>query len=155
MQFLTTAAFLIIQNSNKMKTTAMFIALCMGLLLSCAEQEIEPKKPQHEQYIGTWGNIDTETGTISRVNITVDNASQASIHVWSYCGNDECDWGRLDVDPDLLQASKFRIVWNSTENTTIQQFEYISGALRVLTTIQTKGNEGRPGLTSEDFFELQ
>jgi hypothetical protein len=59
--------------------------------------DIGPLLPVSDPFVGTWVNVDSGTGGITKIQITED-ASGHHIEAWGACLPTDCEWGKVNLD---------------------------------------------------------
>jgi hypothetical protein len=69
-----------------MKIFLSLVTACLILLIS-----LSTCTASLSQFAGTWNNVDTNTGGITKLSIST-SGSTANVHAWGKCHPTDCDW---------------------------------------------------------------
>jgi len=113
------------------------------------------------QFSGRWTNVDSNTGGLTTLDISVSGTS-AQVHAWGKCHPTDCDWGSVnayafgpDVGSNLVNnAQALLAVFNSGHSQTTLVIQPTSGnRLKVMSFDRFTDNSGRSNYMSEDTFQ--
>ena len=94
-----------IQNNKQHRNAKLFLRFAIKLFLcvvavvlsSVGSVYAQPSFENANDFVGTWRNIDNQTRSIKRINITPQNGiSPLIIRVYAKCSQSECDWGNVN-----------------------------------------------------------
>lgn len=115
---------------------------------SAVKPTLTPIFPPTENFIGTWKNIDTNTASWTKIEITRDGDSLFA-HFWGACSPTDCDAGITSTvytgNPVLMTIDHGFVVRNFT-------FSLNGDTLHVITFSHYTDNSGRADKTTEDDF---
>jgi beta-lactam-binding protein with PASTA domain len=90
-------------------------------------------QPETIPFIGTWVNVDTNTRTITKVQIRRDGG-QMAIHMWGKCHPTDCDWGEVTAPVSDAADGTVNISWDQPSGRKDQTLRMLpSGHLQVQT----------------------
>jgi len=112
------------------------------------------------QFAGDWSNVDTNTGGITTLSISISGASP-NVHAWGKCHPTDCDWGAgtafafaPDVSSDLSsQAQALMAVFDAGFSETTLFIKPQGNRLSVQSYTLFKDNSGRSNYASSDVFQ--
>ena len=109
----------------------------------------------NNNYSGLWTNENEREPFILRCNISYED-NRYIVHMWSKCGQTECDWGETASENVNIDVRKFELLWNKVTfaESTIT-YEMIDGKLKLTNKRHFKDNSGRPDYTLVENFIKQ
>ncbi len=73
-----------------------------------------------EKFVGTWLNVDKNTGHITKIAI-VEIDDYLSIQVWGKCHPDDCDWGKKFIKKNEVIDGVINLTWLFTGTKVVQE----------------------------------
>ena len=71
----------------------------------------QPSESKHttQAFIGSWRNVDANTGRVTRVEIRSE-PSALFAHLWGRCGSGECNWGETQADVSEVPNGILKVI---------------------------------------------
>ena len=93
-------------NKGKRIWIALFLALALMLILSGCGGTI----PSENNFYGNWVNEDTNTNSITKIDIQ-KIGDIIEVHMWGSCDPTDCDWGIETTNISDAVDGTLNIVW--------------------------------------------
>jgi hypothetical protein len=108
--------------------------------------------PSENNFYGFWVNEDTDTQSITKVDI--DKVGDIIlVHIWGKCHPTDCDWGIETTDISDASDGTLNLVWDQGFSIKTQELILLSdGRLKVITFCHFTDNSGRPDYESIEYF---
>lgn len=108
--------------------------------------------PSENNFYGFWVNEDTDTPSITKIDIQKIGDS-IYVYIWGKCYPTDCNWGAETTDiPDAVDGI-LNLVWNQGFAIKTQELILSSdGRLKVITFCHFTDNSGRPDYESTEYF---
>ena len=115
----------------------------------------QPNESEHtrQAFVGSWRNVDANTGSITRVEIRSEGANLFA-HMWGRCHPQDCDWGEAQVDvSEEAPRGILKLVWKWSFAVNSQELAVLpDGRLRVDQQNHFTDNSGRRDYDRTDYF---
>ena len=108
--------------------------------------------PSVNNFYGFWVNEDTDTQSITKVDI--DKVGDIIlVHIWGKCHPTDCDWGIETTDISDASDGTLNLVWDQGFAIKTQELILLSdGRLKVKTFCHFTDNSGRLDYESIEYF---
>jgi DNA/RNA endonuclease YhcR with UshA esterase domain len=136
-------------KSTKLLQLAIFILflVIITVFTGCAGTT-----PSVNNFYGFWVNEDTDTPSITKVDIQKIGGI-IYVHMWGKCYPTDCDWGIETTNISDATDGTLNLVWNQGFAIKTQELILLSdGRLKVITFCHFTDNSGRPDYESIEFF---
>lgn len=108
--------------------------------------------PSGNNFYGFWVNEDTDTPSITKIDIQKIGDS-IYVHMWGKCYPTDCDWGAETTDISDAVDGILNITWDHGFAIRTQDLILLSdGRLKVITFTHFTDNSGRPDYESTGYF---
>ncbi|MBS3919499.1 MAG: zinc ribbon domain-containing protein [Deltaproteobacteria bacterium] len=143
----------------KRRPSFTWLAIVFGFILAGLAGSIilynyhkTPQRADTSTFLGHWTNEDSNTRSITRVNIRSGPSGTVFIRMWGKCHPEDCDWGEKKVNVDESERV-ISIEWRWGFGVQAQQLDILpDGRLRVLSNMRFTDNSGRQDYDSTDYF---
>ena len=140
-----------------MKKVILFLVLSLTLstvigLAGCGGSSTTPTIESENNFYGFWVNEDTDTPSITKVDI--DKVGDIIlVHIWGKCQPTDCDWGIETTDISDASDGTLNLVWDQGFAIKTQELILLSdGRLKVKTFCHFTDNSGRLDYESTEYF---
>lgn len=116
------------------------------------EETIVEKVIDIDEFIGSWRNLDSNTGSITKVQIRMEN-NEIFIHMWGKCHPEDCDWGEEKPESYDSKSRTIFMTWKTGFSIISQQINLLSdGNLQVNSHTHFIDESNRADYDSLDIF---
>ena len=137
------------QFSKSLRLVGIFILVLVvvAVFTGCAGTT-----PSVNNFYGFWVNEDTDTQSITKVDI--DKVGDIIlVHIWGKCHPTDCDWGIETTDISDASDGTLNLVWDQGFAIKTQELILLSdGRLKVKTFCHFTDNSGRLDYESIEYF---
>lgn len=144
---------------KKLLLSLMVLVLSIVLLTGCngVTPELPPETPFEPEFIGWWVNVDTNTNSITQVQIEeeIEDGKTLIVHIWGRCYPVDCYWGYQTVSYSDALDGIIEIIWLPGFAEKTQELKLLpDDSLQVTTLVHFIDNSGRPDYETVDYFKL-